>query len=317
MPSFREIKMFSIIVPAYNCESTLERCVKSILQQKVNDWDLLLIDDGSRDGTAELCDSLAAQDSRIRVFHKKNGGVSSARNMGLDNANGEWILFLDSDDEFSKDSLLHYTRVTEGVDYNSPELILANMVYVHNDYSETVVYGENIDSLEKLYRQRLWGSVWNKVFSKAVIDKYCIRFDESLHLSEDYLFVAEYCSHVSELIYIPDPCYYQYAPKISYSDKYRNYISFSNNLQVYAKIKEVNPFCSRFMVDGLIMSLFRELKLIKKGRKETISRFKDFVGRDIKYSLGRKKFAIRALSHSDSLVLWQEVLVLSSILHLY
>lgn len=309
--------MFSIIIPAYNCVNTLDRCVNSIIRQVFNDYELLLVDDGSCDGTAEICDSFAAQDSRIRVFHKNNGGVSSARNMGLDNANGEWVLFLDSDDEFSEDSLLHYAQAIEGLDRNLPELILANMVYVHNDRSETVVYGENINSLEMMYKQRLWGSVWNKLFSKVVIDKYHIRFDESIHLSEDYLFVAEYCSHVSELKYISAPCYYQYAPEISYSDKYKEYISFSNNLRVYSRIKEVNPFCSRFMVDGLIMSLFRELKLIKKGRKETISRFKDFVGRDIKYSLGRKKFAIRALSHSDSLVLWQEVLVLSSILHLY
>lgn len=113
--------------------------------------------------------------------------------MGLDNANGEWILFADSDDEFSEDSLLYFSKVTEGLDHNHPELILANMVYVHNDRSETVVYSENIDSLETMFKQRLWGTVWNKAFSKAVIDKYCIRFDESLHLSEDYLGIVGKC----------------------------------------------------------------------------------------------------------------------------
>lgn len=88
----------SVIIPVYNTESTLHKCVDSILNQSYEDWELLLIDDGSKDHSAFICDEYAQQDKRIKVFHKENGGVSSARNIGIDNAEGKWITFIDSDD---------------------------------------------------------------------------------------------------------------------------------------------------------------------------------------------------------------------------
>ena len=88
----------SVIIPVYNAESTLRRCVDSVLAQTFTDFECLLIDDGSKDRSGAICDEYAARDSRIRAFHKENGGVSSARNLGLDNATGEWIAFVDSDD---------------------------------------------------------------------------------------------------------------------------------------------------------------------------------------------------------------------------
>lgn len=87
--------MISIIVPIYNAALYLHRCIDSILAQRYADFELLLIDDGSVDGSGFICDEYAAKDSRVRVCHKQNGGVSSARNLGLDNACGEWITFID------------------------------------------------------------------------------------------------------------------------------------------------------------------------------------------------------------------------------
>lgn len=91
-------QLISIIVPVYNSEKTIIRCVDSILQQTYRNFELLLINDGSKDSSGTICDEYAQKDSRIRVLHKANGGVSSARNLGLDNAKGEWITFCDSDD---------------------------------------------------------------------------------------------------------------------------------------------------------------------------------------------------------------------------
>lgn len=88
----------SIIVPVYNAEKTLHKCVDSIINQSYKDWELLLVDDGSIDRSALICDDYVKQDKRIKVFHKQNGGVSSARNVGLDNVKGEWVSFIDSDD---------------------------------------------------------------------------------------------------------------------------------------------------------------------------------------------------------------------------
>ena len=95
----------SIIVPVYNAEKFLRRCIDSILAQTFTDWELLLIDDGSKDASGNICDEYATKDGCIRVFHKENGGVSSARNLGLDHAKGEWVTFVDSDDYIEENFL--------------------------------------------------------------------------------------------------------------------------------------------------------------------------------------------------------------------
>lgn len=105
----------SIIVPVYNAEKTLKRCVNSIINQLYKDWELLLVDDGSTDDSSIICDEYAQQDRRIRVFHKQNGGVSSARNVGLDNAIGEWVTFIDSDDWIEK-RMLNIFNIVSNVD---------------------------------------------------------------------------------------------------------------------------------------------------------------------------------------------------------
>ena len=97
------IPMVSVIVPVYNSSQYLHRCIDSILYQSFNDFEVLLIDDGSIDNSGEICDEYAVKDSRVRVFHKENGGVSSARNVGLGNAVGEWVTFVDSDDWIDQD----------------------------------------------------------------------------------------------------------------------------------------------------------------------------------------------------------------------
>ncbi len=110
----------SVIVPVYQAEALLPQCVESVLAQTFSDWELLLIDDGSRDGSPALCDGYAAKDPRIRVFHKPNGGVSTARNLGLEQATGPYIAFLDADDAFEPAALetLWYLREKAGAHYN-------------------------------------------------------------------------------------------------------------------------------------------------------------------------------------------------------
>ena len=95
----------TIIVPVYNTESFLHKCINSILSQSYTNFELLLINDGSSDKSGEICDKFALKDDRIKVFHKKNGGVSSSRNLGINNAQGKWIMFIDSDDEITHNCL--------------------------------------------------------------------------------------------------------------------------------------------------------------------------------------------------------------------
>ena len=103
----------SVIVPVYNTEKYLHRCIDSILTQIYTDFELLLINDGSTDSSGTICDENAMRDSRVRVFHKENGGVSSARNRGLREANGKYIMFADSDDTFYPNSLLDIQQLIE------------------------------------------------------------------------------------------------------------------------------------------------------------------------------------------------------------
>ena len=108
--------MISIIVPVYNAEKWLERCLDSIVAQTYTDWELLLIDDGSTDDSATICDEYAAKDERIRVFHKENGGVVQARRIGVEQSHGEFIYFVDSDDAILPDTLeMMCNYMTNGV----------------------------------------------------------------------------------------------------------------------------------------------------------------------------------------------------------
>ena len=102
----------SIIVPVYNAERYLHRCIDSILAQTFRDFELLLIDDGSKDNSGYICDEYAEKDERVKVWHKENGGVSSARNVGLDNARGEWVTFADSDDWLESNAFAYYDELT-------------------------------------------------------------------------------------------------------------------------------------------------------------------------------------------------------------
>lgn len=297
--------LISIIIPAYNCESTLGRCMDSILGQDFKDFEILLVDDGSTDGTPTLCDSYAGRDKRVNVIHKANGGVSSARNAGLDKATGTWVTFADSDDELTEGALSYIAQAIQRQIPESVNLIIENLNIAHPGESAFALYGPpGITSLDILYNQGLWGAVWNKTFSRDIIEKHDIRFDESLPLSEDCLYVATYCAHINGVDYIDTPCYTQYTPE-SYGRKYSRYNTFEYELELYRKIKAVNHACSIPMVDSLTMSLLRNISSNSSGN--AVSHFKEAVGEDIRYARGKKKFAIRCLKFTDRIWIWESV----------
>lgn len=188
----------SVIVPIYNVERYLPYCIDSILAQTFTDFELLLINDGSKDSSGKICDDYAKKDSRIRVFHKKNGGVSSARNVGLDNAQGEWVAFVDSDDTLDA-NFLHYSLldIPNFVDIvflswakqengkTIYEKILPDVVYDHSNlhkaFSDTGIVS--------------MGVPWGRIYKMDAILKYNLRFDIDLPISEDRLFFYEYIIH--------------------------------------------------------------------------------------------------------------------------
>lgn len=299
----------SIIIPAYNCETTIERCLDSILGQDFKDFEILLVDDGSTDNTPTICDSFAKNDARVKVFHKKNGGVSSARNIGLKNAEGDFITFVDSDDELTPQALsLYESSISSGINFSNT-LIIGNIILNRFDGSKFTLFSSGIYSIDDMYQAGFYGCIWNKVYNACLLKDNDIIFDETLHFGEDWLFVANYLSCISLVHFIESPCYIQHLPE-SYGQKYNKYLSFSNMIEVYAKIKQVNIRYSHYLVDGLTMKLLQEMK--HKANSESslmIEKFKNFVGTDIKYALGKKKAPIRLLSHISNISIWRFVLI--------
>ena len=207
----------SIIVPVYKVEQYLPCCIDSILAQTFTDFELLLIDDGSPDKSGDICDKYAAKDCRIRVFHKENGGVSSARNMGLNNAKGEWITFVDSDDWLEENYVevlvgdeepadltfwgcsLHYPDGSCTRFVPSPAFCTSSKGEIEE---QLVFLKENMQHFEYL------GYTWNKLFKASIIENNNIRFVEGLNIREDEIFTLDYACYIQSLRVIPIAFYH-------------------------------------------------------------------------------------------------------------
>lgn len=201
----------SVIVPVYKVEQYLHRCVDSILAQTFTDFELLLINDGSPDNCGAICDEYAAKDARVRVFHKENGGVSSARNLGLDNAKGEWVAFVDSDDWVETQFLecfledRNFDMVIQSYKIHSKKaetVFLTHGCYINNEISTLMSHLE--ESRFSPIRH-----LWNKCFRNKIISQSRLRFNESIHLGEDYLFIIEYLYFCEKVVCISE-CNYNY-----------------------------------------------------------------------------------------------------------
>ena len=201
--------LITVIVPVYNVVNVLERCVRSILSQTYSDFELLLIDDGSYDGSGSLCDKLMLEDSRIKVFHKCNGGVSSARNYGLDMAIGVYVCFIDSDDWVDSNYLESLLPVS-GVD------LVISSIKCEGDQQEIIMLQDAIrtksdivDSFNKLLEHMSVCSPCCKIFKRDVIEKNNIRYNMNITAGEDMLFVYDYLStEVSCIKTISAPLYH-------------------------------------------------------------------------------------------------------------
>ena len=179
--------IISVIVPVYKAEKYLHRCVDSILAQTYTDFELLLIDDGSPDNSGAICDEYAAKDSRVRVFHKKNGGVSSARNLGLDNARGEWISFVDSDDWLDVSCL---GKLTQKMD---ADLIRCSIESTDGTLWTAEDYKYEIKEFVKNYEEDpLTRTPCGALYKNQIVRENNIYFDSCVRFGEDMMFNFQY-----------------------------------------------------------------------------------------------------------------------------
>ena len=185
----------SVIVPVYNSEQYLNCCIDSILSQTFTDFELLLINDGSTDSSSVICNEYAEIDKRVRVFHKPNGGVSSARNMGLDNACGEWITFVDSDDLIGSSYLEDMIVKADADLIVSSFQIIGNDEWFDNSIDESYYSQDEIKFfLDKYVLSTVLCAPWCKLFKNSLISD--LRFNIKLSSNEDSVFVLNYINKI-------------------------------------------------------------------------------------------------------------------------
>lgn len=255
----------SIIIPIYNVEAYLEECVDSVLIQTFKDFEILLIDDGSKDLSGKFCDEIALKDSRIRVFHKSNGGLSSARNHGMDRALGEYIIFLDSDDYWiNKDILSLFVKKAE-----SENLDVVRGEFVNVDAKRKQLYTPDLPEESLNLKNQILSSYemmkfvingrffsWLFMFRKSAIG--CLRFDENRKFQEDIDFAIKFFSKNYRCGYLPIQ-FYAYrqrensimsTPRIS---NLANSFALCDVFHEYAYKVEDKRLTSYYLYNGIMM----------------------------------------------------------------
>lgn len=312
----------SIIVPVYNVEKYLNRCVDSILAQTYTDFELLLIDDGSTDDSGTICDEYAAKDSRIRVFHKPNGGASSARNMGLDYAKGEWIAFADADDYVMPEWLQNYH-----VNENSDKAVICQgltkfiqkrddlgNIELRQDYRNSDE-GDVCAVLTTIFLKGMLGWLVIKAFNGKCLKERKTKFDIRQRYREDEKFLLDFLRPGDKLIMYDAVGYYY---QVSEIDKYADWVCTPEFARcTVANIKRLgfkpcssvrNSFANEYK-DTLLKSykvgdedrtqLFRELTALVREEGDNIGMF-----RPTKFLLrhDKTKLLSRAMLHLQLLL---------------
>lgn len=209
---FEKVKV-SIIIPAYNIENYIEKCLKSIKEQLYPCFEVIIINDGSTDNTKKICTEFAAKDSRFNVFNRQNAGVSSARNLGILKSIGKYICFVDGDDYLSKNylELLVGYMESEEADIVCADYFLdtQEQIIVHSQEMSLPILFSNQNAINKLSDKNLYqGYLWNKIFKRELIVSYNIKFDERVKIWEDMLFCLNYLVHSNKVLYVQIPIYY-------------------------------------------------------------------------------------------------------------
>ena len=287
--------LISVIVPVYNSASSLIRCIDSILHQNYKNFELLLVDDGSVDGSSEICDSYQHKDTRVRVFHKANGGVSSARNLALDYVKGEFITFCDSDDYVEREWLSNFQdAIEENKDLAIQGYTIIDVNGKHTNTHSKLQRSVNCNSVSSLIvnlmSEGMYGFLWVKLFKTSIVKSYSLSFDLNSKFREDEQFFSEYLQYVKSFNVINREGYYYYLPAPKKNYKGNSYYSlphifrsldviFDNQLPKeicrlhYVNIKDmiISELLAKKIPEDYVLDLygrFVEILDYKKGLKK-------------------------------------------------
>jgi len=253
----------SIIVPVYNAEDYLDRCIVSILEQDFASYEVILVDDGSTDSSPLICDRYSATDPRFRTIHKKNGGVSSARNAGLDLAKGEYVMFVDSDDALLPDALDVLFEGLSGEDI----AVGGYTVYIEDTPGREVLPRRNRsyreEDMNKFYADNIrkncemLDAPWSKVFRRKAIGE--LRFCEDLSYAEDKLFVFTFLAGCSSAYACAFPLYAYHVRAGSLGSDVcsdRHLMQLRRFLPAYARV--LSDFSARYPSNRKINALYHK-----------------------------------------------------------
>ena len=297
----------SIIIPIYNAEKYLNSCIESVLSQQVKDFELLLINDGSKDNSLDICNEYASKDSRIKVFDKPNGGVSSARNLGLDNATGEYIMFIDADDRLTPNALEMFLPYIPDYDF-----VRMNALMLNPDGSFQNLYLATTKDKKEVMELSITNSIivapFSALFRRSLFEEHNIRFDTKLQIGEDWIVSTQLLYHAKSFIFLPEKVAYIYDRTNEASCT--NNLSFAKCVQHYYALQKLEELVAadKPQYDKAFhhtKAYIARILWIRTDRKKVIEWFKDqpsvkklLSAKDIflsNYSLGKKRRLLRML----------------------
>lgn len=232
----------SIVVPVYNTAEYLPACLDSILAQSFTDFELILVDDGSTDDSLRICEAYAFRDARIRVFHQQNAGVSAARNLGVEQAQGDWLCYVDSDDVVLPAYLQDMLEAADAEDC----LVMGN---ISDSRMKGLITSDVVLEGEAMVRYMLSHNILNlsgpvaKLYNRATLVKYGIRFPQDIHYGEDMLYFLQYLNHIGRVAFRQSELYQVTMREGSLS---RGYYPFESEYACFETcLSEMTTFASR------------------------------------------------------------------------
>lgn len=269
------MSLISIIVPVYNAEKYLERCILSVLNQSYCNFELILVDDGSTDDSKKICEAYAQKDDRIIVIAQKNSGVSSARNCGLRYATGEYISFLDADDFLEKD----FCKLMEGKMSCDISLVICGVKFIYSDHIDTSQWQMNTyfdyndlpEAMLQLRKNGMLYASWNKLYRRENIN---FHFIEDMTFAEDSCFVLQYLSKCNKIAVISEPLY-NYDETIPESALKRYHSGIFENCKIEYKIAKqyLNDFCDNEIFERMLNDHYFE-NIFEYGIKPLVHKSK-------------------------------------------
>ena len=300
--------MVSVIVPVYNGEQYIENNIKSMQDQTYKDIEVIYVDDGSKDNTGKILDDFAAKDDRIHVIHKKNGGVSAARNTGIQAATGEYVLFCDSDDEIEPDTI--EVNMALALEHQA-DVVIFGFWYYNVDTGEKVpnefpafFAGNHKDFFEQhlacAVEKEYFNAPWNKLVKKSILDSNRILFDTRYSLYEDNLFEADIFLAARQIVLNPK-MYYHYYLKSSgslvtrfHDNTFEGLTLFYDRTMEYCDQYENNAEQIRSFDSMYVMHTYTYLKQISCNTNLNLQQKIDFMKK-----IGSEKKLLRALDNLE------------------